>query len=113
LKQCTEAKGLKTNISKIKVMVSVKNCADVERIGKLQCGECGRCVRSNPVQCTECDGWIHERCSFVKDSLCPVAYVFVCKVYERAGGGEDINMHTRHRKVNWVEVVKRNWFRRL
>ena len=33
-KECMEAKGLKLNIGKTKVMVSGKNCCDVERLGK-------------------------------------------------------------------------------
>ena len=33
-KECMEAKGLKMNIGKTKVMVSGTNCGDVERMGK-------------------------------------------------------------------------------
>ena len=33
-KECMEAKGLKMNIDKTKVMVSGMNCGDVERLGK-------------------------------------------------------------------------------
>ena len=34
-KECMEAKGLKMNIGKTKVMVSGKNCGDVERLGEV------------------------------------------------------------------------------
>ena len=41
-----EAKGLKMNIGKTKVMVSGKNCGDVERLGKWPCTVCGKGVGS-------------------------------------------------------------------
>ena len=50
-----EAKGLNVNISKTKVMVSGKNCDDVQRTGKWLCTVCGKGIRGNSVQC-RCGG---------------------------------------------------------
>ena len=41
-KECMEAKGLKMNISETKVMVSGRNCGDVERLGKWPCNIGGK-----------------------------------------------------------------------
>ena len=76
-----ETKELKINTSKSKVMVSEKNCGDVERRWKSSCAVCEKGVVSNSVQCRGCGGWVHKHCS-------------VCKVYERAGDdGEDTGKH--------------------
>ena len=56
-KECMEAKGLKMNIGKTKVMVSGKNCGDVERLGKWSCTVCGKGVESNAIRCMGCSGW--------------------------------------------------------
>ena len=49
-KECMEVKGLKLNIVKTKVMVSGKNCGDVERPGKWPCTVCGKGVWSNAIR---------------------------------------------------------------
>ena len=81
-KECMEAKGLKVNIGKTKVMVSGKNCGDIERTGKWPCAVCGKGVGSNSIQCTSCNGWVHKRCSGVKGVLARAEGTFVCKVCE-------------------------------
>ena len=55
-KECMEAKGLKVNTGKTKVMVSGKNCGDVERLGKLPCTVCGKGTGNNSIRCTGCSG---------------------------------------------------------
>ena len=80
------------NIGKTKVMVSGKNCGDVERLGKWPCTVCGKGVGSNSIRCTGCSGWVHKRCSGVKGSLVRAEDTFVCKMCERAGDEEDRNV---------------------
>ena len=46
-----QIKILKTNIGKRKVMVSEKNCSDVQRTGKCPCMACGKGVGIKPGQC--------------------------------------------------------------
>ena len=59
-----ESKGLKVNISKMKVM----RCA---RDGVLKeaavdpCSVCGKRVGVNSIHCTTCGYWVHRRCSGV------------------------------------------------
>ena len=43
-------KRVKMNIGKKKVMVSGKNCGDIERLGKWPCTVCGKGVGSNSVK---------------------------------------------------------------
>ena len=82
-KECMEAKGLKMNIGKTKVMVSGKNCGDVERLGKWPCTVCGKGVGSNSIRCAGCSGWVPKQCLGVKGSLVGAEDVSVCKTCER------------------------------
>jgi len=43
------------------------------------CGVCGRDVRSNSVQCTSCQKWIHKKCSGIKGSMYKVTKSFMCR----------------------------------
>ena len=36
--------------------------------GKWPCGDCGKGVQANSVQCTVCTQWIHKLCSGVRSS---------------------------------------------
>ena len=87
-KECFEAKGLKVNTNKTKVLVSGRNCGDIERVGKWPCTVCGQGVGSNSIQCQECFGWIHKKCSGVKGSLAKAGRSFMCKVCVRIRNGE-------------------------
>jgi len=63
-KEGLEAKGLKVNIGKTKVM----RCCAVsgglaEDSGKWPCGVCKKGVGSSSIRCAACKKWIHERCS--------------------------------------------------
>ena len=72
-----ESKGLKVNIVKTKILISGKECETVVSSGEYPCGVCGRGVGVNSVLCTECDKWIHKRCSGLqsvaraRDFVCP------------------------------------------
>ena len=87
-KKCLETKGLKLNVKKTKVMVSGRNCGDVEKVGKWPCVVCGKGVATNSIQCMECEGWVHKRCSGVKLRLTSVAGMFRCSVCERRNAGD-------------------------
>ena len=83
-----EAKGLKVNAGKSKVMVGGEGAGDVEETGTWPCGVCGKGVGRNSLQCTSCRKWVHKRCSGVRGSLKAASEVFVCRKCVR--GGQDV-----------------------
>jgi len=89
-KECMEAKGLKVNIGKTKVMASGKACGEVERTGKWPCAVCRKGVGVNSIQCTMCAEWVHRKCSGVRGSLTSVAATFKCKVCIEGAADEGI-----------------------
>ena len=80
-----EAKGLKVNAGKSKVMVGGEGAGDVEETGTWPCGVCGKGVGRNSLQCTSCRKWVHKRCSGVRGSLKAASEVFVCRKCVRGG----------------------------
>ena len=78
-RRALEGKGLKANVGKTKMMVSVTE-------GKITsskidpCGVCGKRVGSNSVCCTQCMKWIHGRCTTMKKVTCSSARDFVCRI---------------------------------
>ena len=78
-KSALEAKGLKVNVNKTKVMFGGKWRKDAAGHVKHPCGVCGKGVGSNSVLCLTCDKWIHKRCSGVRGSLTKVQN-FECRV---------------------------------
>ena len=42
------------------------------------CGVCSKNVRSNSIQCTDCQKWVHKKCSGIKGSMSKVAKSFIC-----------------------------------
>ena len=81
-----ESKGLKVNISKMKVMRCVQDGVPKEAAVD-PCSVCGKRVGVNSVHCATCGYWVYKRCSGMRRSLVRVAQVFVCKLC-RAGGGK-------------------------
>jgi len=75
-----EAKGLKVNVGKTKVMhCQTKNTKNsvIQNSGKgpkCPCGMCGKGVRDNSIQCVDCSNWIHKRCSGYKGVLRGLQY---------------------------------------
>jgi hypothetical protein len=78
-----EAKGLKVNVGKTKIMVGGEGTSDVEVSGKWPCGVCKKGVGSNSVQCIRCLRWVHKKCSGVKGQLQKVTETFECKQCSR------------------------------
>ena len=77
-----EAKGLKLNTGKTKVMFSCSMKDKVEEKGKWPCGVCKKGVGNNAISCHGCKKWIHKRCSGVKGSLRNANQsfqVFICR----------------------------------
>ncbi|XP_065321248.1 uncharacterized protein LOC135928720 [Gordionus sp. m RMFG-2023] len=77
-KMTMEAKGLKMNASKTKVMIGGENLK-IEESGKWPCGVCGKGVARNSIQCTRCQKWVHKRCSGKKGSLMLERMTLICK----------------------------------
>ena len=63
------AKGLRVNMSKTKVMVCGVGQGPVTKSGKWPCGVCSKGVGVNSILCTQCECWVHKRCSGVKGTL--------------------------------------------
>jgi hypothetical protein len=84
-----EAKGLRVNIGKTKVMRCGSDGRGGEASGKYPCGVCKKGVGSNSIQCTVCQRWVHKKCCGVKGKLkedprykCPVCLGQVKSKYD-------------------------------
>ena len=64
-----EAKGLRVNAGKTKVMQCRVSRFQSEDSGKLPCGVCRKGVGDNSILCVECRGWVHKRCSGISGKL--------------------------------------------
>ena len=84
-KDAMESKGFKVNVGKTKVLVSGKECETVVSSGEYPCGVCGRGVGRNSVFCTNCDKWVHKRCSGLQNVS--HAREFVCATCIRRRDG--------------------------
>jgi len=73
-----EAKTLKMNIGKTKVMFSCSMKDKMEEKGKWPCGVCKKGV-GNSILCHGCKKWMHKRCSGVKGSLHNASQSFICR----------------------------------
>ena len=67
-----ELKGLKVNIEKTKVMRSGKSGGEIVKTGRWPCAVCGKGVGANSIQCSDCCGWVHKRCS---GDRCPLVTI--------------------------------------
>ena len=68
-KVALEAKGLKVNMGKSKVLRCWDGAGMVEKAGKDLCGVCRKGVGSNSILCMQCKFWLHKRCCGVKGGL--------------------------------------------
>ena len=68
-KEGMEARGLKVNVAKTKVMKCHVNAVRKEKSGKYPCGMCNKGVGRNSIFCKGCGRWIHKRCSGVTGKL--------------------------------------------
>ena len=64
-----EAKGLRVNMGKTKIMVSGVNLQTLKDSGKYPCSVCRKGVGSNSIYCPGCSHWVHKKCSGVIGSL--------------------------------------------
>ena len=65
-KDSMEAKGLRVNVGKTKVMRCWTGESRLEVSGKYPCAICRKGVGCNSIECTVCRKWVHGRCSGVK-----------------------------------------------
>jgi hypothetical protein len=64
-----EAKGLRVNLAKTKVMKCGIGCGQVAKTGKYPCGLCNKGVGRNSIQCKKCKRWVHKKCSKIQSNL--------------------------------------------
>ena len=64
-----EAKGLRVNASKTKIMKCRAGMGQVKKSGKWPCSVCRKGVGSNSICCVDCKSWVHKRCSGILGSL--------------------------------------------
>ena len=64
-----EAKGLRVNMGKTKIMVSRVKLQTLKDSGEYPCSVCRKGVGSNSIYCVGCSHWVHKRCSGVTGSL--------------------------------------------
>ena len=68
-KKRMEAKGLKANMTKTKLMISGPELNLLRDSGKYPCAFCRKWVGRNAIYCTGCAHWVHKRCSGIKGTL--------------------------------------------
>ena len=64
-----EAKGLRVNMGKTKIMVSKVNLQMLKDSGEYPFSVCRKGVGSNSIYCAGCSHWVHKKCSGVIGSL--------------------------------------------
>ena len=68
-KKGMEAKGLKANMTKTKLMISGPELNLLRDSGKYHCVFCRKGVGSDVIYCTGCAHWVHKRFSGIKGTL--------------------------------------------
>ena len=64
-----EAKGLRVNMDKTKIMMSGPNLNSLRDSGKYPCSVCRDGVGKNSINCPGCNLWVHKRCSGINGKL--------------------------------------------
>lgn len=64
-----EEKGLRVNMKKTKIMHSRREASKSTDSSKWPCGVCSKGVGSNSILCSQCNQWIHKRCTNLKGRL--------------------------------------------
>jgi len=78
-KENVESKGIRVNMNKPKVMISVE-CQKVrQKAVKWPSGFCCKGLGSDSCQCTCGHRWVHNKCSGIKGSMSKVAKSFICR----------------------------------
>jgi len=65
-KENMEAKGLRVNLGKTKVMKCYNGGAEVVASGKYPCSVCKKGVGNNSIECSVCKKWVHYACTGFK-----------------------------------------------
>ena len=65
-KKHLEAKGVRVNIRKTKILIWSENLHSFKDLGKHLCEVCRKGIVSNSIFCDECRSWIHKKCSSFK-----------------------------------------------
>lgn len=89
-KENMEAKGLRVNVAKTKVMKCCEEGLCQYNTGKYPCGVCCKGVGVNSIQCTVCHKWIHKKCSGIKGRL-KENVEYRCSVCEGKRQGKEDN----------------------
>ena len=64
-----EAKGLRVNLPKTKLMISGLGLDVLKDSGKYPCAVCRSGVGANSIECSHCKLWVHKKCSGISGSL--------------------------------------------
>ena len=67
----SEAKDLRVNMRKTKMMISRVDFQTLKNSGKYPCNVCRKGIDSNSVYCTGCLHWVHKKCCGVIGKLKP------------------------------------------
>jgi len=70
-------KDMKVNMNKTRVMISGESHNVVQNTERWPCAVCGKGVGRNSIQCTNCQKWVHLKCSGIKGSTIKVSKSFV------------------------------------
>ena len=73
-----KVKGLRVNVDKTKVMICRPGAGRRIEMGNWPCAVCGRGVGVNSIRCTQCEDWVHARCSGVGGPLAGREADYVC-----------------------------------
>ena len=87
-KRDMEAKGMRVNLGKTKVMWGGSDCRRDYGV-KFPCAVCDKGVGSNSILCEKCEKWTHKKCSGVKGSLSRVNN-FECSRCSREAKSEGV-----------------------
>ena len=87
-KRDMEAKGMRVNLGKTKVMWGGRDCRRDYGV-KFPCAVCCKGVGSNSILCEKCEKWTHKKCSGVKGSLSRVTN-FECSRCSKGIGSEGV-----------------------
>ena len=68
-KHAIEAKGLRVNTKKTKVVHCKYGSHERQTSGRNPCSICFKGVGANSIYCTQCQHWVHKRCSGIKGRL--------------------------------------------
>jgi len=78
-KDNVENRCTRVNINKTKVMISGERQKVMQKAARWPCGVSGRGVGNNSIWCTNCQKWVHKKCSGINGSMSKVMKSFICR----------------------------------